>query len=79
MHCNGCAGDSLCTYPQLNETRKISKSLLTKGKSRIGWGGRIRTYDWLIQNYLPYQCPPTTAVLISVAMTDTANPAYCID
>src|ERR1700676_3913650 len=23
-------------------------------KIRVGWGGRIRTSDWLIQNQLPY-------------------------
>jgi hypothetical protein len=79
MHCNGCAGDSLRTYPQLLETRKISKSLVLKGKSRNGWGERIRTSDWLIQNLLSYQCPPRTSILISVAMTDTAILLHWID
>ena len=38
-------------FPRFAETRGNSKFLRRKGNGAIGWGERIRTSDWLIQNH----------------------------
>lgn len=68
--------NSFFTYPQVEGIRRNSKSLALQGKTRSGWGERIRTFDWLIQNCPSYRFPPWMPYSISLALADTAKPKF---
>jgi hypothetical protein len=45
----------------------------------IGWGERIRTSDWLIQNYSILVAPPELALWLSTPSSNPTQQVLCID